>query len=194
MDLSIFSASDLEEISAHGMTTERVLDQIGKFKQGIAFTKILKPCTINDGITTLKIQDIEGYIKVFTDAQKSGRCMKFVPASGAASRMFRSLLGTYNELIDEKNSRKISHDKGIEKKIISFLKEIDKYPFYKDLKQIMKENREDLDTCIRNVQVKEILEYLLFEKGLNLSNIPKAPWSLSLFSISLIRFSGGWSK
>ena len=172
MDISIFSCSDLEEISARGMAPEKVLGQIDKFKKGMPFTKIVKPCTVNDGITVLDNADIEEYIQVFTEAQERGRCMKFVPASGAASRMFKFLLGAYSELNGKGDSQNTSvGDPGAT--LLSFIEEINKYAFYNDLKQKMKGGGEDLKSCIKNRQIKTILEYLLFEKGLDLSNVPK---------------------
>ena len=172
MNTSIFTSADLEEISARGMTPEQVLDQIIKFKKGMPFTKIVKPCVVNDGISFLDDNELEKYIQVFRDAQSSGRCMKFVPASGAASRMFKLLLGAYNVINENSYSQDISAD-DIDVKLLSLLAEIDRYAFYSDLKEKMKADGEDLEDCIKNRKVKTILEYLLFEKGLNLSNIPK---------------------
>lgn len=173
MDISIFTASDLEEISAHGMTPDDVLEQIRKFKKGMAFTKIIKPCTIKDGIRVLDATDIEKYVEVFTDAQNNGRSMKFVPASGAASRMFKTLLGTYNDLNDENGLRNISSVGDADEKLSAFIKWLEKYAFYNDLKSKIRDDGEELETCIRNGHIKTVLEYLLFEKGLNLSNLPK---------------------
>ena len=173
MDHSVFTGDDLEEISARGMTPEEVLSQIRRFEKGIPFVKIVKPCTVNDGISILDSMDIENYVQVFDAAQKSGRCMKFVPASGAATRMFKLLLGTHNDLTDESEPQNITGDDAVDEKLLSFIQKIDKYAFYDDLKQKMKENGEDLDVAIRSGHIKTILEYLLFEKGLNLSDIPK---------------------
>ena len=173
MDNSLFTSTDLEEISAHGMTPEKVLDQIKKFEKGMPFSKIVRPCTVNDGIITLDGTEIEKYVKVFSVAQSNGRSMKFVPASGAASRMVKLLLVAYNDLNSDDNLRNIPDNVDIDEKLLSFINKIGEYAFYDDLKQKMKEDNVVLEECIKNRQVKTILEYLLFEKGLNLSNIPK---------------------
>ena len=173
MDHSVFTRTDLEEISARGMTPEEVLSQIRRFEKGIPFVKIVKPCTVNDGISILNSMDIESYVRVFDGAQKSGRCMKFVPASGAASRMFKFLLGACNDLTGGSESQDITDNDIIDDKLLSFVQEIDRYAFYNDLKRKMKENGEDLDAAVRNGHIRTILEHLLFEKGLNLSDIPK---------------------
>ncbi len=172
MSTSIFTTADLEEISAHGLTPEQVLDQIEKFKKGMPFTKIVKPCTTGDGIIVLDDKDIEKYMQVFNNAQSNSRCMKFVPASGAATRMFKLLLGAYNAFYGSCDSQGKAVD-NTDEALSSFIREIDRYAFYDELKAKMKDSGEDLEDCIENRQIKTILEYLLFEKGLNLSNIPK---------------------
>lgn len=172
MDSSIFSQADLDEISRHGMTPEKVLSQINTFKKGVPFTEIIRPCTITDGITALNNREIEQYIKIFDDAQKQGRCMKFVPASGAASRMFKSLLEAYNEIIEAGDHKTFSFEERYPK-IISFVRELSRYAFYDNLKTKMKEAGADIDTEVKKLNIKIILEYMLSEKGLNLSNVPK---------------------
>ena len=156
MDISIFTSADLEEISARGMTPGKVLDQIDKFKKGMPFTKIVKPCTVNDGITVLDDIEIDQYINVFTDAQDKGRCMKFVPASGAASRMFKFLLGVCNELEESGVSQVKSLEDSFEK-LLSFIDELDKYAFYDGLKHKMKDAGEDFEDCRKNGRIKTIL-------------------------------------
>ncbi|MBN1903853.1 MAG: DUF4301 family protein [Deltaproteobacteria bacterium] len=172
MDKEIFTNADLSQISAHGMTPEKVISQISIFKKGIPFTKILRPCTVNDGITALDNKEIERYISIFDDAQKQGRCMKFVPASGAASRMFKYLLEVYNEITNINDPAIISSDNRY-KPLISFTGDLERYAFFDALKKIMKENGNDIDTAVKNQKINQILDCLLSDEGLNLSNIPK---------------------
>jgi hypothetical protein len=172
MNKEIFTQADLSQISAHGMTPEKVISQINIFKKGIPFTKVLRPCTINDGITALDNKDIERYIKIFDDAKKQGRCMKFIPASGAATRMFKYLLEVYYEIKNLNDPVTISSGDRY-KPFLSFINELERYAFYDDLKRVMKENGEDLDGIIKEFRFNRILEYLLSDKGMNLSNIPK---------------------
>ncbi len=167
MDMSIFTRDDLKDISFRKITPEKVINQIERFKKGMPFTRVVKPCTVNDGITHFDDADVERYAEIFSTAQKSGRCTKFVPASGAASRMFKLLLGAYADL-----ESKGSADDG-DKKLASFISELGQYAFYNELKDKMHDEGIDLYDCINSGQVKTILEFLLFEKGLDLSNLPK---------------------
>ena len=82
--------------------------------------------------------------------------------------MFKLLLGTYADLEKE------DADKGsIDKKLYQFISELNQYAFYNELKAKMHDDGIDLNECINSGSIKIILEYLLFEKGLNLSNLPK---------------------
>jgi hypothetical protein len=74
-------------------------------------------------------------------------------------------------LDDKSDSGKSIDD--IDQVILSFINEIDKYAFYDDLKRKMRDDGQDLDECKKKKRIKTILEYLLFEKGLNLSDLPK---------------------
>jgi hypothetical protein len=172
MNISYFSQSDLNQISAHGMTPEKVISQIEIFKKGIPFTRVLRPCTVNDGIMTLDNNDIDKYISIYDDARKQGRCIKFVPASGAASRMFKYLLEVYNEIKKNNDPTYISSDERY-KPLVSFMGDLERYAFYNDLKKSMKEASINIDNALKIQNLRQILDCLLSDEGLNLSNIPK---------------------
>ena len=100
----IFSEADIRQIQERGMTQEAVISQIETFKRGFPYSELERPCTVDDGITVLPKRDLEGLAETFAPYALSGRAMKFVPASGAASRMFKLLLSFNNryDRIDEK--------------------------------------------------------------------------------------------
>ena len=167
MDSTIFTQDDLKEISSRGISPEKVLNQIAKFKKGMPYTIVVKPCIVNDGVTVLDDTDIVKYSDIFSDAQKNGRCTKFVPASGAASRMFKLLLGAAVE--PENKGAAVEADNTLS----AFISELNHYAFYDELKNKMHNDGIVLDECINKGQVKTILEYLLLDKGLDLSSLPK---------------------
>ena len=92
MTTSLFSDRDIRQITKRGITLEAVKSQIELFKRGFPFCKLARPCTVGDGIQVLSGEDMERLGTVFADVARTGTAMKFVPASGAASRMFKSLL------------------------------------------------------------------------------------------------------
>ena len=88
----LLSGEDQALIRERGMNQAGVSSQIEIFKKGIPFLKLARPCVIGDGIDTLATEDLHRLGQGFSLSAQSGRAMKFVPASGAASRMFKSLL------------------------------------------------------------------------------------------------------
>lgn len=173
---SIFNEDDRREIEARGITEESVLSQIEIFKKGFSFSKLLKPCTIGDGILCLKKSDLDRLGSIFSQAARSGRVMKFVPASGAASRMFKLLLSFNSryEQIDEKDIlSKAEEDDPEHRLFLKYIRGLKRFAFFDDLKSVMSEDGLDIDALISDGQYKDIVEYQLTFRGLNLTHLPK---------------------
>src|SRR5690606_29563341 len=86
-----FTTEDVVEFEKRGITLHDVLRQIEVFERGIPFVNLDRPATINDGIYKLSEAEIQDKAILF-DHNKDNYCIqKFVPASGAASRMFQFL-------------------------------------------------------------------------------------------------------
>ncbi|MBW1887274.1 MAG: DUF4301 family protein [Deltaproteobacteria bacterium] len=167
---------DLDQIKKLGITTEQVNAQIEMFKRGFPFSKLNRSTTVGDGIIVLQQNELERLGDLFLQAALSGRTMKFVPASGAASRMFKLLLSFNNryEQIDEKYIRaEAEKDDTDHQTFLRFIRGIKSFAFYDDLKTAMSGDDVEMETLISEGQYKEILEYLLTSEGLNLSNLPK---------------------
>jgi hypothetical protein len=173
---AVFTRKDLEQIRGMGLTPEKVLAQIEAFRKGFPFLQLDRPCTVQDGIAVLAPEHIASYGETLNRARLSGRAMKFVPASGAASRMFRLLLAFHRE---HETIRAQEVAAGAQKgdpdckDMLRFMKGIKAFAFYEDLKAVMARDGLDAESLIRNGEFKEILEYLLTPKGLDLTNLPK---------------------
>ncbi len=170
------SDADLKQIEARGMTTEKVISQIERFKVGFPYSKLKRACTVGDGISVLHKGDLNRLGEAFSEAALAGRVMKFVPASGAATRMFKFLLSLDNQYdqMDEKAIRAEaeSHDPD-HREFLDFIAGIKKFAFYDDLRSAMSRDGLDAEDLISKGEYKPILEYLLYSKGLNLAHIPK---------------------
>jgi len=94
----VFSPFDLQQLQTRGMTVEPLLQQLSWFRKGFPFICLQRPCTVGDGIVTLTPQEVDQCIVLHNQASAVGRTAKFVPASGAASRMFQSLLTLANRV------------------------------------------------------------------------------------------------
>jgi hypothetical protein len=169
-----FSKEDLDEINARGSEPGKVVEQVKMFKKGFPYSRLVKPCVPGDGILDLNKDTIPELINTCSEAEKTGRCMKFVPASGAASRMFKLLLSCYNRSADMQTLMDEAENGDTDSSsILRLIDEISLLPFYHELEKLMSGDGLDIKSLISKGEIREIFEYILFEKGLNLSNIPK---------------------
>lgn len=172
----MFSEDDIKQIESHGLTLDVVMLQIETFRKGLPFTILNRPATIGDGILKINEYELERLAGIFTGASADTELIKFVPASGEASRMFRLPHSFYNhyEEIDHQIIRAEAEKGDIgHKTFLNFIENIKRFAFYEDLKSVMTANGKDIEDHISKGQFKEIMEYLLTPRGLNYGNLPK---------------------
>tara|TARA_B100001971_G_C18261412_1_gene587214 strand:+ start:1863 stop:3419 length:1557 start_codon:yes stop_codon:yes gene_type:complete len=174
MSQSTFTQPDIQHFASHGLTESQIQSQLEILKNGIPHVNIQRPCTIGDGITVLNPSTIDSLTTKYIEAASAGRTMKFVPASGAASRMFRTLEATYNKWQQHKTGTgDVSQDKD-DIQSLEFITAITNFAFAEDLTSILLKHGLRLDTLIKHKRHNEILEYLLMPNGLNYAHRPKA--------------------
>jgi len=144
-----------DQLKEKGITNQLILEQISIFKKGILPVELLKPCTVGDGIQNLFESDINHYIKVYENSINSVHAYKFVPASGAATRMFKDILSEYSNSQDNFDTQSSPN-------IVKLLENISQFAFF-----------EEIESEIKNNDGKKIVEKILFENGLNYTNLPK---------------------
>lgn len=159
----MLTEKDRIAIKGRGSDPEKVLKQLENFRNGFPFLQIIKPATGADGITTLKKSDITEYIHIFEESVKQGtRLLKFVPASGAASRMFKTLFEAKDKLEKGIPEQEVKADE----ELTQFFNNLEKFSFYKALEKLTGKPP-------GQVQMHEVLTYILTDKGLNYGNLPK---------------------
>ena len=89
---SRFTENDLRQMSSLGLSEEAVEKQIANFRQGFPKIELLDAATVdNGGVLRLDDSQIDRYTTAYKQASKGKKILKFVPASGAATRMFKDL-------------------------------------------------------------------------------------------------------
>jgi Domain of unknown function (DUF4301) len=168
-----FTDRDLEQMKGMGLTPEKVLSQIETFKKGFPYAKLVRPCTAGDGIHVLTQPDLKRYAERYSEVALSGRAMKFVPASGAASRMFKAFLAV-NSLYARITNEEISSEKDSDHRaVLEFVRGLRRFAFFEDLRSAMARNDQDLERLLEKGEYKPVLETLLSAKGLDLADVPK---------------------
>ena len=154
---------DLKRIEAEGLTREKVIAQMELFRSGSFPVTLSRPCTIDDGIVVLAAEDEKECVRIYEEASQKGRVMKFVPASGAASRMFQ-------DWIRFRQKEAFPSDE----EELRFYEDIKKYAFYGDLRDVLQRDGFDIDTLIARKRSDEIFDYILTLRGLHYAFLPKA--------------------
>ena len=86
------SEKDLQQLAAKGITVEKLEQQHAEFKTGFPFLKLEGPAAIGKGIVAPSADEVKAYVKEWEEYKAEGKkIVKFVPASGAASRMFKDI-------------------------------------------------------------------------------------------------------
>ncbi len=161
----MISKADLALLSKKGITEEQVAEQLRTFKTGFPFLKIEAAATIDKGVLSPSQHEIEEYLKVWDSYCAQGNAiLKFVPASGAASRMFKDLFAFLSAEYDVPTT-------DFEKK---FFANIEKFAFYKLLDDTCRKNKAlTAAELIEQGRYKEVVFNLLDFTGLNYGSLPK---------------------
>jgi hypothetical protein len=168
----MFTQKDLSLLENRNITLADVEKQMQYFKDGIGFVKLVKPATPGDGIEVLTKERIDSLISDFDKLKLNYSLTKFIPASGAASRMFKTLFEAAEKL---ENMSGVEAKKFLteNKNVQMFFKQLEEYPFHEDLKKVAKERGMDLDKIEEQNLYHSLLELFLYASGLNYGNLPK---------------------
>ena len=87
----MFTSEDLQQIQQHGLSREAVEKQLENFRNGFPYLKIIRSAQVGDGIFAVDGGEADALRAEYREAQQNLKIEKFVPASGAATRMFKDL-------------------------------------------------------------------------------------------------------
>ncbi|MEM5787265.1 MAG: DUF4301 family protein, partial [Syntrophobacteraceae bacterium] len=172
-----FTEADIQQMRALGIDRARVLEELSTFHKSDFSARLSRPCTLGDGVRKIEEDQSDEYLKIHKEAAEQGRFMKFVPASGAASRMFQSLLQIYylpQFLERDELYKRVDQEVAIACDFLRFLDGLNRFAFVDDLRSNVEQDGLSLDEMVREGQYRAILEYLLTKRGLNYGCLPKA--------------------
>lgn len=156
---------DIQQLEKKGISEGKLLKQLDCFDKGFPFLKLAAAASIEKGILSISASTESTYLSAWDNYCTSGRkIIKFVPASGAASRMFKNLF----EFLDASyNIPTTDFEK-------TFFGNIRKFAFFEDLnKSCIKNEGEDIESLLSGGKYKTIVANLLKPQGLNYGNLPK---------------------
>lgn len=167
----MLNEKDIKQIEDKGISRELFLEQINRFKNGFPQLQLDRPATGGDGIMVPTDDETGHKVRLFDSSANDYVMQKFVPASGAATRMFKDVFVWRDLLKAGVDLEELLKDNREAEK---FFKNIKKQAFWDDLKVIMDKDDLDCDHLLDSMNFLPILDYLLFDSGLEYASLPKA--------------------
>lgn len=159
--------SDINQLEKKGIKVETVKEQLNRFVTGFPFLKLQGAATPGNGVMVLDEaaaeKSVERWDKYIADG---GEAIKMVPASGAASRMFKALFA-FVDSDDDKPAAGSDVEQVIEN--------IGKFAFIDELNESLKKQHGlDAGELIASNRAKDVISAIINPEGLNYGNLPKA--------------------
>ena len=161
----MLTQQDLQQIAQRGISEEQIENQLQQFKTGFPFLKLEAAAAVGNGIMAPDEQARQQYVVAWQQYKAQGkRVVKFVPASGAASRMFKNMFAFVDADYD-------TPETDFEKK---FFDQIEKFAFYDALDAVCRKNEgKSIKELIAAGNYKAVAANMLKPEGLNYGQLPK---------------------
>jgi hypothetical protein len=169
-----FSSDDIRQMEQLGIRPEQVEEQMGLLSGAQPFSRLDRPCTPGDGITILSQAEQKRYLDLFEAEVGNIAGSKFVPASGAATRMFKALLSKRSGMLSrDELVRDASAGDREAAEVLLFIDNIKEFAFFEDLKGSLAEEDLDIEDLIRSGRFDLIIDRMLSTPGLGYGELPK---------------------
>lgn len=168
-----FNSSDFMQMKNLQVSIGEVEAHLNIFKSGIPKTILDKPATIKNGILPISDNEAIYYSNFFDQKKETLKLQKFVPASGAASRMFKFLTEFLNEFkVSEETLNAYINRKKCSAMPV-FVIGLEKFPFYKELLKYTKTQFSDFEKQSNDVKVYLLAKALLSSSHFDFASKPK---------------------
>jgi hypothetical protein len=161
----MLTEQDLKQIKQKGISEEKLNNQLEQFKTGFPFLRLKAAAAIGQGIIAPDETKRKEYVEAWNQYKAEGRrVVKFVPASGAASRMFKDMFAFVDADYDVPTT---SFEK-------QYFDNIQKFAFYEALNAACQKNEgKDIPALISEGNYKAVAANMLKAEGLNYGQLPK---------------------
>ena len=161
----MLTEKDLKQIAQRGISEEQINTQLKQFKTGFPFLKLEAAAAVGNGIVAPNEQERQTYVKAWEQYKAEGhRVVKFVPASGAASRMFKNMFAFVDADYNVPTT-------DFEKK---YFDEIERFAFYDALNEVcLKNEKKSIKELIATGNYKAVASNMLKTEGINYGQLPK---------------------
>ena len=165
-----FTEKDLQQIASMGLTAKDVELQLDNFRKGFPKTKLLEAATVeNHGVKRMTDEEIMRFSASYKKLSNGKKILKFVPASGAATRMFKELYAFTSTYFGVATNFEKEFPN-----VKEFLQHIRSFAFFEDLQACMEKSSLDFGDYMDRGDFTTVINYLLKEQYLGYGSLPKA--------------------
>lgn len=164
------SAAERDQPERHGIPEAEIERQLALFANPPPPLELVRPCTPGDGVERISENDRPRLLEAWRQAARAGRISKFVPASGAATRMFaaaRVVLSAGGAVTREELARRAAAGDKAAAELQRVVDHLEDFAFHEELRRRLGERSVDGD-------LRPLLETLLGTDGLGYGAAPKA--------------------
>jgi len=158
----MFTKEDLKQFENKNISLIKIEQQINNFRAGFPFIRLTSAATPENGIHVMNSEQTAVMTAVFEEKAINYSITKMVPASGAASRMFKSLFSFME-----------SDEQEISSEVAQFIERIEDFAFYSALKEKLAEDDYSIEQLLADGAYRTVIRYLLTAVGLNYASLPK---------------------
>ena len=151
-----FTTVDQEQLARHGISLAEAERQLAILRAPVRRRRLARPCTAGDGIERLDDAGEQRLSEHYGEAAERGRLSAFVPASGAATRMFKDLLAWKPQA-------------PVEGPVRAFVEGLPRFAFTRELEQRLGEKPD----AAASGDLARVLDALLGDGGLGYAGLPK---------------------
>ncbi len=176
MTEKMFNEKDIQQMNEYGISLEETERQVTLFKTARPYLKLAGACVPGKGIAVFDREAQKPLTALYEKEAQKRSCIKFVPASGAASRMFKVLLGCLNgagEIVQNAVTRDAQGGQAPAQQLLVFMEGITRFAFFQDLSLALSKKGLSMEDLLRKGLFRDIISLLLQEEGLDYAALPK---------------------
>ncbi|WP_203256117.1 DUF4301 family protein [Hyunsoonleella ulvae] len=169
----MFTNKDIKQIEDKGISIDQVNAQVERLKNGMTHSNLLSAATIGRGIHAYDSEQTNDFIDFYLKEKEGLDIVKFVPASGAATRMFKFLFQFLKRFNPSRDSIKKYLEKYGDDLIETFTSRLGEFPFYDEVMHCIKAQVPNYSDLSNEERYLQFVNMMLSEDQLNYSFFPK---------------------
>jgi hypothetical protein len=162
-----------QQLQEKGISVSKLEEQLDRFKEGFPTLRLNRAAVIGDGIVSLKGLDINSLCDTYNEQKNDLDIVKFVPASGAATRMFKFIYEFLTNYNPSKESVNSFINKNKADQLFTFFAALEKFPFHHEIREVLKGKFADWSSKSDGEKKLLFVREMMEKDGRNYSGLPK---------------------